>query len=55
MKLFKEKVTFTSKESGEKVTCYRYYLLTENGYKLYVKPTFKDDKKTLYALANEVV
>lgn len=54
MKLFKEKVKFISKESNEQVTCYRYYLLTDNGYKLYVKPTFKEDKKTFYAFANEV-
>ena len=55
MKLFKEKVSFMSQATQEEVTCYRYYLLTDNGYKLYVKPNFKDDKKIMYALANENV
>ena len=53
MKLFKEKVTFVSKQTQEEVTCYRYYLLTDNGYKIYVKPSFKEDKKIMFALANE--
>ncbi|MEM4935061.1 MAG: hypothetical protein QXY78_03930 [Thermoplasmata archaeon] len=53
MEFLKEKTTFTSKKDGKQVTCYRYYLLTDNGYKLFVKPVFGEDKKAFYCLAKE--
>lgn len=50
MKLLKKKIEFTTKE-GEKKSGYNFYIEFDNGRRVCIKNSFKDDYKLLGFLA----
>lgn len=54
MELVRKQTEVVNKQTGEKKRYTNYYLKTENGNYVAIKPAFDNDYKTLYVLAKDV-
>lgn len=54
MDLLKKQAKYISKKDGKEHTCYNFFIRLENGKRMSVKPSFKNDYIVMSAIATEI-